>query len=206
VLVPVQVSVYVTEPDVVGVTAWEPVAAWLPLHAPLAVQEAAWVLDHVRVADWPAVIDVGLTDKVTVGVGAGGAEDPLPPQACSARPVRAVAAADQDFCIRKLVRIGDMLPRPSGVLGAQAPEHDPRGAFPKVWNRVGDSDAEGEFTHSQTRTARVLFRDPVEFSCSSLAAEIRWHSLNWLGKRIAEGQRKSAPRTCIGRCYLKLIA
>jgi hypothetical protein len=39
--VPVQGSVYVTEPDVVGVTAWEPIAAWLPLQAPLAVQEAA---------------------------------------------------------------------------------------------------------------------------------------------------------------------
>jgi hypothetical protein len=153
------------EPDVVGVTAWEPVAAWLPLQAPLAVQEAAWVLDHVRVADWPAVIDVGLTDKVTVGVGAGGAEDPLPPQACSARPVRAVAAAAQDFLIRKLVRIADMLPRPSGVLRAQAAEHDPTpGAFPKVWNRVGDSAAECEFTYSQTRAARNLFRDPVELS------------------------------------------
>jgi hypothetical protein len=114
VLVPVHVRVYVTEPDVVGVTAWEPVAAWLPLQAPLAVQEAAWVLDHVRVADWPAVIEVGLTDRVTVGVGAGGALDPLPPpHACSARPVRAAAAVGQDFRIRKLVRIGDMLPRPS---------------------------------------------------------------------------------------------
>jgi hypothetical protein len=83
------------------------------------------VLDHVRVADWPAVIVVGLTDSVTVGVSAGGAEDPLPPQACSARPVRAVAAAAQDFRIRKLVRIVDMLPRLSGVLRAQAAEHDP---------------------------------------------------------------------------------
>jgi hypothetical protein len=97
--------VYVTEPDVVGVTAWEPVAASLPLQAPLAVQEAACVLDHVRVADWPAVIDVGLTDRVTVGVGAGGALDPLPPQACSAKPMRAAAATAQRSRIRKLVRI-----------------------------------------------------------------------------------------------------
>jgi hypothetical protein len=97
--------VYVTEPDVVGVTAWEPIAAWLPLHAPLAVQEAAWVLDHISVADWPAVIEVGLTDMVTVGIGAGGAVDPLPAQACSARAIRAAAAAGQGFRIRKLVRI-----------------------------------------------------------------------------------------------------
>jgi hypothetical protein len=46
-------------------------------------------------------------------------------------------------------------------------------------------------SHSQTRAARVLFRDPVEFSLSSLAVEIRWHSLSWLGKRIAEGESKN---------------
>jgi len=117
--------VYITEPDVVGVTDWEPVAAWPPLQAPLAVQETAWVLDQVRVADWPAVIDVGLTDRVTVGIGAGGAVDPLPPQACSARAMTAPAAAGQGFRVRKLVKIGDMFPGPSGVLAAQAPEHDP---------------------------------------------------------------------------------
>jgi len=97
--------VYVSEPDAVGVTAWEPIAAWLPLHAPLAVQEAAWVLDHFSVADWPAVIEVGLTEMVTVGIGAGGAVDPLPPQACSARAVTAAAAAGRGFRIRRLVRI-----------------------------------------------------------------------------------------------------
>ena len=93
---------YVTEPDVVGVTAWEPIDAWLPLQAPLAVQEAAWVLDHINVADWPAVIAVGLTDRVTVGIGAGGAEYPLPPpQACSAKAIRTAAAASQGSRIRK---------------------------------------------------------------------------------------------------------
>ena len=123
---------YVTDPDVVGVTAWEPVAASLPLQAPLAVQEAAWVLDHVSVADWPAVIDVGLTDRVTVGVGAAGAVDPFPPQADRARPMKVVAAAAQDSRVRQLVRIGDMLPRPSGVLGAQARTRSNVAAFAKV--------------------------------------------------------------------------
>jgi hypothetical protein len=107
--------------------------------------------------------------------------------------MRAAAATGQRSRIRKLVKMGDMLPRPSGVLRRKRPNTIQGGAFPKVWNRVGDSDAEGEFTHSQTRAARVLFRDPVEFSCSSLAPEIRWHSLSWLGKRFAEGQRTSAP-------------
>ena len=119
---------YVTEPDVVGVTASEPVAAWLPLHAPLAVQEAAWVLDHVSVADWPAVIEVGLTERVTVGVGAdagagaGGAVyplpplPPLPPQAGNASVISAAAAAGQGSRIRKVVKIEDMLPRPSRVV------------------------------------------------------------------------------------------
>ena len=144
---------YVTEPDVVGVTAWEPVAAWLPLQAPLAVQVAAWVLDHVSVADWPAVIEVGLTDRVTVGVGAvagaGGAVyplpllPPLPPQAGNASVMRAAAAAGQGFRIRKVVRIEDMLPRPSGVLRRRRPNTIQRGAFPTSMESREDSGAEG---------------------------------------------------------------
>jgi hypothetical protein len=140
--------VYVTEPDVVGVTAWEPVAAWLPLQAPLAVQEVAWVLDHISVADWPAVIEVGLTDMVTVGFGADGAVDPLPPQACSVRAIKAAAAAGQGSRIRKLVRIGDMLPRPSGMLRHRRSNTIQRGGVPTSGIVRRDSGAEGEFTHS----------------------------------------------------------
>jgi hypothetical protein len=123
--------VYVTEPDAVGVSAWEPVVASLPLQPPLAAQETAWVLDHVSVADWPAVIEVGLTDRVTVGVGggAGGADLP-PPQACSARAMRAAAAAGQGSRIRELVRIGDMFLLPSGVLWRSRPYTIHRGALP----------------------------------------------------------------------------
>ena len=162
VLVPVQVSVYVTEPDVVGVTAWEPVAAWLPLQAPLAVQEAAWVLDHFRVADWPAVIDVGLTDRETVGVGAGGAVDPLPPQACSARVMRAAAAAGQGCPIRKLVRVGDMLPRPSGVLRLRRPHRIQRGGVPTSMESCGGTSVPKVNSH----TARLAPREFYSLLCS----------------------------------------
>ena len=133
---------YATEPDVVGVTAWEPVAAWLPLQAPLAVQETDWVLDHISVADWPAVIEVGLTDKVTVG-GAGGAVDPLPPQACSARAMKAAAAAGQGSRILKLFWIGDMLPRPSGVLRRRRSNTIQRGGVPTSGIVQRDSAAVG---------------------------------------------------------------
>lgn len=44
-----------------------PLTGWLPVHPPEAVHEVAFVLDHVRVADWPAVIDVGLAAIKTVG-------------------------------------------------------------------------------------------------------------------------------------------
>ena len=149
-----QVSVYVTEPAVVGVTAWEPIVAWLPLQAPLAVQEVALLLDHISVADWPAVIEVGLTDRVTVGIGADGVVDPLPPQACSARAMRAAAAAGQGCCIRKLVRIGDMLPSPSGVLLRRRPHTIQRGGRSHRYGIARrDFGAEGEITHSWTHAA-----------------------------------------------------
>ena len=195
---PVQVSVYITAPEVVGVTDWEPVAAWPPLHAPLAVQETAWVLDQVKVADWPAVIDVGLTDRVTVGVGAGGAADPLPPQACSARAMTAPAAAGKGFRVRKLVKIGDMFPGPSGVLAAQALELQhgdvPTGAFPKVWNRARDFDAEREFTHRQTRAARALFHYPVEFLGQTCGGD-PLALVELVRKRVAAGKGNSESRT-----------
>ena len=158
---------YVTEPDVVGVTDWEPIAASLPLQAPLAVQEVAWVLDHISVADWPAVIEVGLTDRVTVGMG-GGVVDPLPPQACSARAMRAAAAAGQGCCIRKLVRIGDMLPRPSGVLRRRRPKRSNAGRSHMYGIVRTDSGAEGEFTHARLparesySVIRSNFRDGCE--------------------------------------------
>jgi len=51
-------------------------------HAPLAVQEVALALDHVRVALCPGITAAGLMDMLTVGLGAGcgvGTEVP-PPQ------------------------------------------------------------------------------------------------------------------------------
>ena len=57
-------------PAVVGVTLQLPLVANEPLHAPLAVQEVAFVVDHSSVEDLPSVIDVGLAVTLTVGAGA----------------------------------------------------------------------------------------------------------------------------------------
>ena len=54
-------------PPVVGVTVCVPDVAIVPLHAPLAVQEAALVEDQERVALEPSVIELGLAEKLTVG-------------------------------------------------------------------------------------------------------------------------------------------
>ena len=42
---------------------------WVPVHEPLAVQLVESVADHVRVDDWPAVMEVGVAVNVTVGAG-----------------------------------------------------------------------------------------------------------------------------------------
>jgi hypothetical protein len=72
-------------PAVLGVTVWLPLEPCVPVHAPLALHEVAFVDDHCRVAFAPATTDVGLTEIVTVGAGVGvgvgaGDEEP-PPQA-----------------------------------------------------------------------------------------------------------------------------
>lgn len=50
-----------------GVTVVLPLTGWLPFHPPEAVHEAAFVLDQVRVEDWPDVMVVGLAVIETVG-------------------------------------------------------------------------------------------------------------------------------------------
>jgi hypothetical protein len=72
---------------VLGETLMVPLVASLPLQAPLAVQEVALLDDHVKVALWPTVIEVGATEMVTVGAGVvtvsmavALAEPPLPVQ------------------------------------------------------------------------------------------------------------------------------
>jgi hypothetical protein len=52
------------------VTLKVPLVASVPVHEPLAVQVVALVDDHVTVALWPVVIEVGATVMVTVGRGA----------------------------------------------------------------------------------------------------------------------------------------
>ena len=51
----------------VGETEVFPLVVLLPFHPPEAVHEAAFVLDQVRVEDWPDVMVVGLAVIETVG-------------------------------------------------------------------------------------------------------------------------------------------
>ena len=53
-----------------GETLCVPLVALEPLQLPLAVQEVAFMLDHVNVELLPEIIVVGLAVSVTVGVGA----------------------------------------------------------------------------------------------------------------------------------------
>ena len=66
---PVQVKVYVSEPAAEGVSVAVPLVASVPLQAPLAVHEVAFVDDQVRVALAPRVMELEFSDKVTVGCG-----------------------------------------------------------------------------------------------------------------------------------------
>ena len=52
----------------VGETVSEPLTVCVPLQLPDAEQLVALVELHVSVEDWPAVIDVGVAVRVTVGV------------------------------------------------------------------------------------------------------------------------------------------
>ena len=65
---PVQERLYASLPVAAGVTLSLPLVALSAL--PLSVQDVALVLDHVRVAELPSVIDLGLTDSVAVGAAA----------------------------------------------------------------------------------------------------------------------------------------
>ena len=52
-----------------GVSVVVPLVASVPLHAPLAVHEVAFVEVHVRVVLAPSVIAAGFAERVTVGLG-----------------------------------------------------------------------------------------------------------------------------------------
>jgi hypothetical protein len=64
------VSVYGNVPAEAGVTLCVPELACVPLHAPEAVQLAAFVVDQVSVAEEPSVIGFGATDKDEIAGGA----------------------------------------------------------------------------------------------------------------------------------------
>jgi hypothetical protein len=56
-------------PICVGVTLCVPPVALVPLQPLLAVHEVALVEDQLSVALFPSVIEVGVTDRATVGNG-----------------------------------------------------------------------------------------------------------------------------------------
>lgn len=66
---PVQARLYVTAPEVVGVTLCDPLTDLVPVHAPPAVQDVASVLVHDSVLELPRLMLVGFAVKVTVGAG-----------------------------------------------------------------------------------------------------------------------------------------
>ena len=67
---PVQLSVNVVAFDNAAVLAL-PAVAFVPDHPPEAVQDVAFVEDHVSVLVPPLATDVGDADSVTVGAGVG---------------------------------------------------------------------------------------------------------------------------------------
>jgi hypothetical protein len=66
---PLHSIVYVEFPVEPGVSIFVPLVACEPLQLPLAVQEVAFVDDHVRVVVAPSTTLVGLAVRVTVGLG-----------------------------------------------------------------------------------------------------------------------------------------
>jgi hypothetical protein len=67
---PEQVSVYEAVPAAVGVTVSVPLVGCVPLQAPLAVQDVAFVEDQVSVALCPSASEAGLIESVTLGAAA----------------------------------------------------------------------------------------------------------------------------------------
>jgi hypothetical protein len=73
---PLQVNVNISLPAALGVTVNVPLKAFVPLHAPLAVQLAPAVTDHVMVAGCPTTTAVGCT---LIVIGVAGFGEPPPP-------------------------------------------------------------------------------------------------------------------------------
>jgi hypothetical protein len=68
---PVQSRTYCNEPAALGVTVMLPTVCCAPVQAPLAVHEAASVLDQIKVVDWPTAIVDDARETETVGAGDG---------------------------------------------------------------------------------------------------------------------------------------
>lgn len=70
----------------------EPLVEWLPDHPPDAVQEVAFVLDHVSMVLLPLTMELGLAARLTVGAGVMGVTDTV--AACVALPPAPVQVSE----------------------------------------------------------------------------------------------------------------
>ena len=81
----------------VGETEVLPLVVLLPLHPPDAVHAVAFVLDQVRIEDWPDAMPVGLAEIETVGLGDGGPS--VGNMTVGSRVFSRIAASGQPGCI-----------------------------------------------------------------------------------------------------------
>jgi hypothetical protein len=99
------------EPVAVGVTDWLPEAGSAPDQAPLAVQVEPEADDHVKVADCPSTMLVGLTDIVMDGCGFDELPPP-PPHALSRKLDKHAAAIAPTRADRDTVLVGNNMSDP----------------------------------------------------------------------------------------------
>ncbi len=85
----------------------EPETALLPLHPPLAMQEAAFVEDHVNVLDPPEAMEVGETLMFKVGAVDGGGNVTAPdPVSMEPPPLQAASHRDRNRITNRRTFIG----------------------------------------------------------------------------------------------------
>jgi hypothetical protein len=98
---PEQISVYVCAAGPFNITVVEPEVASVPDHVPLAVQDEAFALDHVRVALCPGETALGEMERLVLAGGACGGEmavfAPEQPERTKAKTRSGRMSKDRDF-------------------------------------------------------------------------------------------------------------